>query len=104
VTNRNTGKPMFIKSDKAQDYEDNFLKQITGLHRLGLGGEGDPILVWARIWYRSNQPDVSSELILDLLQKADVLTNDRWAKGQMLFGAVDVENPRTEFRFYRLRE
>ncbi len=102
VTNPATDKPMIIKSAKAMSYERTFLKQVPEEAKLGVGDADHPLMLWAHIYYASNRPDVSTELLQDLLEKAEVVRNDRWFKQFMTYGAVDKENPRVELRIYRI--
>lgn len=103
VTNRRTKKPMVIKSEAALEYSAEFLSQVPGWAKLGLGGPDEPLLLWAVVYYKSNQPDLSVELIKDLLQEAGVISNDRYIRGELLFGKVDRENPRILITLFRLK-
>ena len=102
VTNQSTGKPMIIKSAKAMSYESRFMQQVPEEAKIGAGSASEPLALWAHIYYASNRPDVSVELIQDLLEKAGVVKNDRWLKGFFVFGAVDKLDPRVELRIYRI--
>ncbi len=102
ITNPATDKPMIIKSAKAMSYERTFLKQVPEEAKLGVGDVDHPLMLWAHIYYASNRPDVSTELLQDLLEKAGVVKNDRWLKQYMVYGAIDKENPRVELRLYRI--
>jgi hypothetical protein len=95
--------PMIIKSAKAMKYGDGFLKQVPDHAKLGIGSVKEPLALWAHIYYASNRPDISSELLQDLLEKAGVVANDRWFKQIFLFGAIDKDNPRSDLRVYRIR-
>lgn len=103
VTNAATNKPMIIKSKKALGYSEQFLQQVPGWARLGVGSPEDPLLLVAVVYYTSNLPDLSVELVKDLLEKAEVLSNDRYVKAELLFFRVDKSNPRTEITLYRVR-
>ena len=102
VTNRKTKKPMIIKSEAALDYTDEFLRQVPGWAKLGLGGPDEPLLLHAEIYYKTNASDISVELIKDLLQEAGVISNDRYVKAEMVFGRVDRDNPRAMLTIYRM--
>jgi Holliday junction resolvase RusA-like endonuclease len=102
VTNRKTKQPMLIKSEAALNYTDEFLRQVPGNAKLGLGSLEEPLLLWAIVYYKSNQPDLSVELIKDLLEEAGVVRNDRYIRGELLFGKVDRDSPRTIIRLYRM--
>lgn len=100
------GRPAFIKSSKARDYEKNALKQIPPLHRMRLEG---PVKITLRIFYASERPDLDESVVLDVLQdrykgKGDkreliqkgVYRNDRQVREKHVFHAIDRANPRTE--------
>ena len=97
-----SGKPIIIKGEKAMKYAESFLAQVPEEARLGLGDLHHPVALWAHIYYASNRPDVSTELIQDLLEKAGVVSNDRWIKTLVIFGSVDRENPRVELKLYSI--
>lgn len=85
------GKPRFIKSDKAREWWDMALMQIPQDHRIGMTG---PIRMTATIWYQSARSDLDPSLLMDVLQAANVYTNDRNIVEQHLFKAIDKQNPR----------
>jgi len=103
VTNTRTGKPMVIKSAKAMEYGESFLLQVPISARRMWGGSNEHMALWGEIYYASHRPDLSVELILDLLEEAKVISNDRWIKAHFLFGGVDRFNPRAHLRIYRIR-
>ena len=103
VQNKKTGKPMIIKGKKAMAYQQTFLDQVPEIDKMKWGSAEEPLALWAYIHYASNRPDVSTELIQDLLENAGVISNDRYIKQQFIFGAVDRENPRAEIRLYRIK-
>ncbi len=102
VTNQATGRPMIIKSEKAMSYARSFLEQVPEDYEVHLGDGNNPLALWAKVYYASNRPDLSSELLMDLLQEAGVIKNDRFVKAQFLFGAIDRESPRVELRIYHI--
>ena len=77
VTNRRTGKPMIMKSPAAQAWVKDAFRQISGKHKLKLGSRERPVSVTCFVLYRDRRPDLSVELILDVLEEAEVLSNDR---------------------------
>lgn len=85
------GKPRFIKSDKAREWERIALYQIPPDHKLGLTGA---IRMTATIYYASNRPDLDPSLLMDVLQKAGVYANDRQIQEQHLYKRKDPLNPR----------
>jgi len=95
-------RPLIIKSKQALAYTDSFMKQVPGESRLGLGDEKNPLALWAHVHYQSNRSDLSVELLKDLLEKAGVVTNDRWIKAEFLFASIDRDNPRVELTLYSI--
>ena len=91
VKNRHTGKPMFIKSDKARNYVKMFADQLTPLDTLL---EGD-LVVAIRIYYASRRPDLDESVILDCLQDV-VYANDWQVKQKHIYWGLDKERPRAE--------
>jgi hypothetical protein len=95
-------KPLIIKSKQALAYTDSFLKQVPEESKLGLGDKQNPLALWAHVHYQSNRSDLSVELLKDLLEKAGVVTNDRWIKAEFLFAAIDQDHPRVELALYAM--
>ena len=91
VTNRATGKTMFIKSDKARRYEKDFKMQCPVLSTLM---EGD-LKVTITIYYASRRPDLDESVILDCMQGM-IYVNDRQVKEKHVKWGLDKENPRSE--------
>jgi Holliday junction resolvase RusA-like endonuclease len=104
VKNKDTGKastrPMFIKSEKARDYETSARKQIPPKARVRLEG---PVRVIIRIWYASERPDLDESVLLDCLQdrkvegaivQHGVYRNDRQVRQKFVFHGIDRANPR----------
>lgn len=87
-------KPLFIKSDKARNYERDALKQI----RPPAAPIQDDVCLTATIYYASRRPDLDESLICDVLQKAGVIKNDRLIKEKHIYWALDPANPRAEVR------
>ncbi len=90
------GPPMVIKSQEALDYIDSVAKTVTGDQKLKLGSLSQPLLIVANVFYTTRRPDLSIELLLDALEQADVLKNDRYVRQQIIGGYVDADRPRTE--------
>jgi Holliday junction resolvase RusA-like endonuclease len=84
------GKPRFIKSKKALDYGQNFSQQVKPPSE-PLSGD---LEVGVVIWYASRRPDLDPSLIFDLLQKTEVIKNDRQIKVIHAYHALDRDNPR----------
>jgi Holliday junction resolvase RusA-like endonuclease len=70
--------PFSCKSDAALQWVDDALRQIPGSARLGLGSKEQPLCISFWVRYASRRPDLSVELIMDVLQKAGVISDDRW--------------------------
>jgi hypothetical protein len=96
------GKPLIIKSKQALAYTDSFMQQVPEESKLGLGGEKNPLALWAHVHYQSNRSDLSVELLKDLLEKAGVIKNDRWIKAEFLFASIDRDHPRVEMAVYAI--
>lgn len=87
------GKPAFIKSKKARNYEKTFAPQCPVL---------DPIIesnvsVTLTIHYASRRPDLDEAVILDCMQ-GKIYKNDRQVKEKHVFWGLDRENPRSEIK------
>lgn len=97
LKNRKTGKPFSAKSDEAVKYVEDFLLQVPPEYRdLGLGSLTQPLRLCATVYYRSRRSDLDIALVLDCLQRAGVIANDRHIVEQHLYAEVDEVNPRVE--------
>jgi hypothetical protein len=102
--------PRVIKSDKALAFERAALKQIPPRCRLRLAV---PVRITLHLYYASERPDLSEELLLDVLQdrwknvtighiktrvlvQAGVYRNDRQIREKHVYHHIDRRNPRTE--------
>lgn len=95
-----TGRPLFIKSQKALDYCKSFAKQCKKITPLP---END-LAVDIKIYYASRRPDLDESLILDCLQ-GFVYKNDRQVKEKhIVWGGVDKANPRAEICVRHLQD
>ena len=87
-----SGRPLFIKSQKALNYVKSFCEQCKALDPLIV----DDVAVLIRIYYSSRRPDLDESLILDCMQGL-VYKNDRQVKEKhVIWGGVDKQNPRAE--------
>lgn len=102
VTNRKTNKPMFIKSEAALEYEGHFFKQVPGSAKRGLGSLDEPLAMFVVVYYQSRRPDLSVELIMDLLEKTEVVANDRYIYETRAWKFFDKDHPRIRLRLYAL--
>lgn len=87
------GVSRLVKSDKAQGYARDFLRQCPILDPLF---EGD-VHVEMDIYYASRRPDIDEHQILDLLQ-GRVYRNDRQVRRKTIQGHVDTASPRVAIR------
>ena len=95
-----TGRPLFIKSQKALNYVKSFAEQCPRLDDIFT----DDVAVDITIFYASRRPDLDESLILDCLQGL-VYKNDRQVKEKHIFwGGVDKEDPRAEIRVRHLQD
>lgn len=102
VYNKKTEKLMVIKSKASLSYAQAFMQFVPEQAKQRYGSKEFPLLLWANIFYQSNRSDVSIELLKDLLQKAHVVSDDRWIKTHFVFGQIDKENPRTHVKLFQI--
>lgn len=93
------GIPRVIKSEKAIKYKKLFLSQVSEDHPI----EGD-VELGVVVWYATRRPDLDVSLIMDLLQEAGVIVNDRQIKIIKAYHQIDKENPRSFIGVRRLLE
>ena len=96
VRNKRTGAPMLIKSKDALAWMRDADKQIPPEARQGLGSADRPLSITFWVRYASRRPDLSVELILDLLQKAGVISDDRHVYEYHAFKEFDSDAPGVE--------
>lgn len=96
-------RPMFIKSKEARTYEDDAMLQL-----IILKDENDwqmieeDCAITITIYYASRRPDLDPSIILDVLQKAEIVKNDRLFTEMHLYKAIDKEKPRAEICIHDL--
>lgn len=119
VKNKNTGKPMFIKSEKANRYEQDFITQCPRLRPM-LKGD---LSVTMTVYYASRRSDLDESVMLDCMQalydfipvpnkkKKDkvlrmplIYENDRQVKEKHIFWALDPKNPRAEIHVEEIND
>ena len=88
------GKPRLIKSKKALAYARQFHLQAPRIDEPIL----DDVLMWCRVHYASRRPDLDESLIMDALQAAKIIKNDRQIRAKVVLWALDRENPRSEIK------
>lgn len=95
--------PLFIKSDKALQYEEVALwqlKTIVARHKPFIV----PVAVEITIFYPDHRQDLDPSLILDVMQKAGIYKNDRLVEEMHLFRQIDKLNPRAEIMLWKIGE
>jgi len=98
VTNRRTGKPISIKSKECEEYAQSFKMQtMRNRPKTPLGGD---ISLKVRVWYQSRRSDLDIEFLKDLLQKSEIIANDRQIVHQEAWKGLDKECPRVVFSIY----
>jgi Holliday junction resolvase RusA-like endonuclease len=108
------GRPAFIKSQKARDYERDALLQIPAAAKVMFPGL---LRATIRIWYASERPDLDESVILDVLQaktegtgkdrkilRRGVYLNDRQVREKHVFHAIDRVMPRAEIEIEQIIE
>lgn len=91
-----------IKSEKALDYAEDFAKQITGDIRGGFGSDKQHLRMDVIVYYTSYRPDLSTELLKDMLEETGIISNDRWIREEHSWAFIDKYNPRVRVRLYEL--
>lgn len=104
------GRPRLIKSAEALRFKEDALRQIPAACRKRLKG---PVAITLRMFYTSERPDLSEDLVLDVLQtqwrrvklggairrvmtQPGIYENDRAVREKHVFFYVDRINPRVE--------
>ena len=96
VSNRRTGKPMLIKSQKALDWIESALHQIPASAKQSVGGPNEPLCIHFWVTYETRRPDLSTELVMDTLQEAGVIKDDRYVFEKHEYKIIDKDNPGVE--------
>lgn len=100
IFDKKTGKPRIIKNKAALAYSKDFADNIPeALKDSQFTGD---LLIVANIYYSSWRPDLSDELLCDLLQAVGVVKNDRSFMEKILSKQKDAENPRVEVWIYQI--
>lgn len=82
---------LIIKSDKARAFEASVKQQVKELPRLMT----EKLVVFIRIYYASERPDLDESIILDALQGL-IYRNDRQVREKHVYHDIDRKNPRFE--------
>jgi len=105
VRDRRTGRWMIIKSAEALHYEETFERQVPQWARQRLGSQKHPLELQARVFMRHKwTSDLSLELIQDCLEKADVISDDRYIVRKVSEKKWDRREPRVELWIRELDE
>jgi Holliday junction resolvase RusA-like endonuclease len=71
------GQTRVIKSAQARAWVERSLLSIPEEAKLGLGSAQQPLRILFEVFYETRRPDLSVELVLDVLERAGVISNDR---------------------------
>ena len=71
------GRTRVIKSADALAWAERAIAAIPEEAKLGLGSADRPLRVLFECFYETRRPDLSVELVLDVLERAGVISNDR---------------------------
>ena len=96
------GKARMYKAKALKEYEKSFMYQI-GLHKdLNISTH---FKLFLRVFYPSARADLDNSLkiVLDCLQMAHTVTNDRNCTEIVAHREIDRENPRIEFEITELQ-
>jgi len=97
-------RPRVIKSQKALDWTKSALLQVPDHAKLNLGSLDDPLCINMDIWYETRRPDLSGELVLDMLQKAGVIADDRYVYALHLYKHFDRAAPGVGIQIQKMSE
>lgn len=86
-----TGKPIITKSNKALRWVELVVATMPKEARGYLGCREYPLDIELWCYYRDNRSDLSIELVLDALEKADVISNDRYVFRFIAHKIIDKE-------------
>lgn len=99
LRNKATGKAFFARAKAAISFMDAFQAQVPAKYRnLKLGALDRPLRLIATVFYQSRRSDLDISAVMDGLQKAGVIANDRFLVEQHLYAEIDKLNPRVEIQ------
>lgn len=104
VRNRKTGKRLVIKSRKALDWLEAAAWQIPAEIKRRVGGPDQPLHIVFYVRYETRHPDLSTELIMDMLQETDVIRDDRYVYEKVEHKIIDGEDPGVDIVITGTRE
>jgi len=88
---------LIIKSAKALSYEQAFLAQCRAIWTPEDCIHSGEVVLTATIYYASQRPDLDESLIMDCIEKAGLLRNDRQIREKHIYHVIDKQRPRVEF-------
>lgn len=96
VTNRKTGRILFIKSKPARVWTDHAIIEMKRIWK-NQPPYLDPVALMGVVYYQSKRSDLSIELLMDAIEKAGIIGNDRQVYEICFQKKFDKLNPRVEF-------
>jgi len=93
VKNKRTGKPMVIKSKEALAWLKAAAWQIPEEAKCNVGRPDQPLRITFFVRYETRMPDLSTELVLDMLQKNGVIKDDRYVFEKVEQKIIDGRDP-----------
>lgn len=93
---------MLIKSAEARQYVDDFIRLTPISAKQKFGSLEEPLALAVVTAYPSWRSDISVELLMDCLEQAEVISNDRYIRAVIAYAFIDKDNPRSELRLYRI--
>lgn len=95
-----TKRPRSIKSRKANSFLTAFLWQAV---RRPAPYEGK-VFLRAHLVYATERPDLDESLVMDGLEHAKIIKNDRQIRAKFITHGIDRKNPRVEIELYPLEQ
>ena len=95
---------IIIHSEEVYEYKKEFKKQAKTKPewKINVGSEEQQLAIYVAIYYKSYLSDPSIDLILDLLQENETITNDRWVRQKFYWAGISRTAPRLHWRLYEL--
>jgi len=93
VKNRKTGKPLVIKSQNALNWLEAAAYQIPAEAKQGVGSPDQSLRITFFVRYETRLPDLSTELIMDMLQENGVIADDRYVFEKVEHKIIDGGDP-----------
>jgi len=90
-------KPMFIKSKRAMEFKRMFMAQVPKAEPIM-----EDVVLTCTIYYSSRRPDLDESLVMDCLEGAGIIGNDRQIKEKHIYWGLDKKNPRVDITVERI--